>query len=91
MRFADEQRCDEQRGFVPEASACRLLKAHDLIASPACSVVEAADEVTTNTPAPNQPRRTDLTGLEVAGWGWHHLSSGLDFSRFAVAWKLRSA
>jgi len=35
---------DEERYFVSEATAYRLLKAHDLITSPAYIVVKAADE-----------------------------------------------
>ena len=34
---------DEQKYFVSEASVYRLLKAHDLITSPAYIVVKAAD------------------------------------------------
>jgi len=67
----------------------RLLKAHDLIASPACIVVKAADELTDKTTAPNQLWQTDFTHLKVTGWGWYYLPTALDdFSRFVVAWKL---
>jgi transposase-like protein len=45
---------DEQQYFVSEASVYRLLKAHDLITSPACIVIKAADEFTDKTTAPNQ-------------------------------------
>lgn len=34
---------DEKRYFVSEASVYRLLKAHDLITSPAYTVIKAAD------------------------------------------------
>ena len=37
---------DTERYFVSEASVYRLLKAHDLITSPAFIVVKAADEGT---------------------------------------------
>ena len=82
---------DEQKYFVSEASVYRLLKAHDLITSPAYIVVKAADEFTDKTTAPNQLWQTDFTYLKVAGWGWYYLSTVLDdFSRFVVAWKLCS-
>ena len=82
---------DEQRYFVSEASVYRLLKAQDLITSPAHIVVKAADEFTDRTTAPNQLRQTDFTYLKIAGWGWYHLSTVLDdFSRFVVAWRLCS-
>ena len=75
---------DQQRYFVSEASVYRLLKAHDLIASPAYIVVTAAEEFHTKTAAPNQLWQTDFTYLKVTGWGWFYLSTVLDdFSRYA--------
>jgi putative transposase len=66
-----------------------LLKAHDLIASPAFIVVKAADAFKDKTTAPNQLWQTDFTYLKVIGWGWFYLSTVLDdFSRYIVAWKL---
>ena len=80
---------DEQTYFVSEASVYRLLKAHDLITSPAYIVIKAADEFHDKTSAPNQLWQTDFTYLKVTGWGWYYLSTVLDdFSRFVVAWKL---
>jgi putative transposase len=80
---------DRQRYFVSEASVYRLLKAHDLIPSPAFIVVKAADEFHTKTTAPNQLWQTDFTYLKVIGWGWFYLSTVLDdFSRYIIAWKL---
>ena len=80
---------DQQRYFVSEASVYRLLKAHDLITSPAFIVVKAADEFHTKTTAPNQLWQTDFTYLKVIGWGWFYLSTVLDdFSRYVIAWKL---
>jgi putative transposase len=80
---------DTKRYFVSEASVYRLLKSHDLIASPAFIVVKAADEFKDKTTAPNQLWQTDFTYLKVIGWGWFYLSTILDdFSRYIVAWKL---
>ena len=80
---------DTQRYFVSEASVYRLLKAHDLIASPAFIVMKAADEFRHKTTAPNQLWQTDFTYLKVIGWGWFYLSTVLDdFSRYIIAWKL---
>jgi transposase InsO family protein len=80
---------DQQRYFVSEASVYRLLKAHDLITSPAYIVVKAAEEFHTKTTAPNQLWQTDFTYLKVIGWGWFYLSTVLDdFSRYVIAWKL---
>jgi transposase InsO family protein len=80
---------DSESYFVSEASVYRLLKAHDLIASPAFIVVKAADAFKDKTTAPNQLWQTDFTYLKVIGWGWFYLSTVLDdFSRYIVAWKL---
>ena len=84
MRFTDEEKY-----FVSEASVYRLLKAHDLITSPAYIVIKAAEEFKDKTTAPNQLWQTDFTYLKITGWGWYYLSTVLDdFSRFIVAWKL---
>ena len=75
--------------FVSEASVYRILKAHDLIASPAFIVMKAADEFKDKTTAPNELWQTDFTYLKVIGWGWFYLSTVLDdFSRYIIAWKL---
>ena len=80
---------DTESYFVSEASVYRLLKAHDLISSPAFIVIKAADEFRDKTTAPNQLWQTDFTYLKVIGWGWFYLSTILDdYSRYIVAWKL---
>jgi putative transposase len=80
---------DQQGSFVSEASVYRLLKAQDLIPSPASIVMKAADEFHDKTTAPNQLWQTDFTYLKVTGWGWFYLSTVLDdYSRYILAWKL---
>ncbi len=80
---------DTQSYFVSESSVYRLLKALDLITSPAFVVIKAADEFKDKTTAPNQMWQTDFTYLKVIGWGWFYLSTILDdFSRYIIAWKL---
>jgi len=80
---------DTRKYFVSEASVYRLLKAQDMIASPAYVVIKAADEFKDKTTAPNQLWQTDFTYLKVIGWGWFYLSTILDdFSRYIIAWKL---
>ena len=56
---------DEEKYFVSEASVYRLLKAHDLITSPAFTVIKAAEAFTEQTTAPNQLWQTDFTHLKV--------------------------
>src|SRR5712672_3343613 len=80
---------DQQQYFVSESSVYRLLKAHDLITSPAFILMKAADHFAQPTTAPNQLWQTDFTYLRVIGWGWFYLSTVLgDFSRYILAWKL---
>ncbi len=82
---------DERRYFVSEATVYRLLKAHDLITSPAYVVVKAAGEFHTKTTRPNEMWQTDFTYFKIIGWGWMYLSTVLDdFSRYIIAWKLCS-
>ncbi len=80
---------DTESYFVSEASVYRVLKAHDLITSPAFIVIKAASEFKDKTTAINQLWQTDFTYLKVLGWGWFYLSTILDdYSRYIIAWKL---
>jgi transposase InsO family protein len=66
-----------------------VLKAHDLITSPAFIVIKAANEFKDKTTAINQLWQTDFTYLKIVGWGWFYLSTILDdYSRYIIAWKL---
>ena len=80
---------DTRKYFVSEPTVYRILKAHDLITSPAFNVIKASDEFHDKTVKPNQLWQTDFTYLKVIGWGWYYLSTILDdYSRYIVAWKL---
>ena len=80
---------DIESYFVSEASVYRVLKAHDLITSPAFIVIKAASEFKDKTTATNQLWQTDFTYLKVLGWGWFCLSTILDdYSRYIISWKL---
>ena len=73
---------DTESYFVSEASVYRLLKAHDLITSPAFIVIKAADEFRDKTTAPNQLWQTDFTYLKVDRLG---LVLSLDHPRRLLA------
>jgi putative transposase len=74
---------------MKKALSIQLLKAHDLITSPAFIVMKAANEFQDKTAAPNEMWQTDFTYLKIVGWGWYYLSTVLDdFSRYIIAWKL---
>ena len=80
---------DENRYFISESSAYRILSAEDLITAPAHVVIRAADEFRDKTTRPNELWQTDFTYLKVIGWGWFYLSTILDdYSRYIIAWKL---
>ena len=99
VRFTDE------RGyFVSEATVYRLLKADDLITSPAFIAIKAASKFTDKTTRPNEMWQTDFTCFKMIGWGClgfgmmpriirrlRYLSTILDdYSRYIIAWKLCS-
>ena len=73
----------DRRGyFVSEASVYRLLKAHDLITSPAFVVIKAASEFKDKTTAANQLWQTDFTYLKVCQR--RSKTSPLNVMRYAV-------
>jgi putative transposase len=55
---------------VSEASVYRLLKADDLITSPAFIVMKAADEFKDKTTAPDQLWQTDFPRMSPTPWSW---------------------
>ena len=83
------QLTDRTGHFLSESSVYRILKAHDLITSPAFVVITAADRFQHPTTRPNELWQTDFTYLRVVGWGWYYLSTVLDdYSRYILAWTL---
>ncbi len=83
---------DRERHFLSESSVYRILKAEDLITSPAYVVLSAAKTFAHPTHRPNELWQTDFTCLQVVGWGWSYLSTVLDdYSRYIVAWTLRTS
>ena len=80
---------DREGHFLSESSVYRILKAYDLVTSPAYVVMSAADRFQHPTRRPNELWQTDFTYLRVIAWGWFYLSTVLDdYSRKILAWKL---
>ncbi len=80
---------DREGEFLSESSVYRILKAADLIESPATILLQAADRFQHPTRRRNELWQTDFTYLPVVGWGWYYLSTVLDdYSRKILAWKL---
>ncbi len=82
---------DEKRYFLSESSVYRILKAADLITSPAYVLISASDAFAQPTHRVHEMWQTDFTYFRVIHWGWYYLSTVLDdFSRYIIAWKLSS-
>ena len=80
---------DSQETFISESSVYRILKAYDLITSPAYVVMSARDSFTNPTRRIHELWQTDFTYFKVIGWGWYYLTSVMDdYSRYVIAWKL---
>ena len=80
---------DTQEAFISESSVYRILKAYDLITSPAYVVLSAGDSFTNPRKRVHELWQTDFTYFKVIGWGWYYLTSVLDdYSRYIIAWKL---
>ena len=83
---------DREGHFLSESSVYRILKAYDLIPSPAFIVLSAATSFRHPTRRPNELWQTDFTYLHVVGWGWYYLSTVLDdYARYIIAWMLRTS
>ena len=83
---------DVERYFVSEASVYRLLKAHDLITSPAFITMKAADERVQEQDDCAEPALADQLYLSEGDRLGLVLSVDKspsdDFSRYIIAWKL---
>jgi putative transposase len=80
---------DHEGFFLSESSVYRILKDHDLITSPAFTLVQAAERFSNPTTRVHQLWQTDFTYFKIIGWGWYYLASILDdYSRYIIAWKL---
>ena len=80
---------DREGYFLSESSVYRILKAYDLITSPAYNLLSASDSFKNPTRRVHELWQTDFTYLKVIGWGWYYLATVLDdFSRYIIAWRL---
>jgi putative transposase len=62
---------DEKRYFVSESSVYRILKAADLITSPAYVLLSASDAFKNPTTRVQEMWQTDFTYFRMVGWGWY--------------------
>lgn len=80
---------DARGSFISESSVYRILKAFDLVTSPAYLVLSARDRFAQPTRRVHELWQTDFTYFKVVAWGWYYLLTVLDdYSRYIVAWRL---
>lgn len=80
---------DKMGYFISESSVYRILKAKDLISSPAYTIISAKEKYDHPTVRVNQLWQTDFTHFKIIHWGWYYLLTVLDdFSRYIIAWQL---
>jgi transposase InsO family protein len=83
---------DHEGWYISESSVYRILRAEDLVTSPAYIVISAADEFKHKTRRVHELWQTDFTYFQITGWGWYFLSTVLDdYSRYIISWSLRSS
>lgn len=80
---------DTRSYFISESSVYRILKANDLLPSPAYTVLTAREQFPQPTTGVHQLWQTDFTWLKVVHWGWYYLCTVMDdYSRYILAWEL---
>ena len=80
---------DSEGVFISESSVYRILKAYDLVASPAYVLISAKDRFDQPTRRVHELWQTDFTYFKIVGWGWYYLLTVLDdHSRYILTWKL---
>jgi len=77
--------------YVSESTVFRILKREGLIKPAEIVGFKAGKEYHRKTKKPNELWATDCAHLKVVGWGWYYLVTVMDdFSRFILAWELKS-
>jgi putative transposase len=80
---------DHNGFFISESSVYRVLRAYDLVTSPAYVLISAKDHFDNPTRRVHELWQTDFTYFKVVGWGWYYLLTVLDdYSRYIIGWKL---
>jgi putative transposase len=82
---------DREGLYVSESTVYRILKREGLIKPAEIIGFEASQEYHRKTKSPNELWATDCAYLRVVGWGWYYLVTVMDdFSRYILAWDLKS-
>jgi transposase InsO family protein len=85
------QLIDSGGWYVSESTVFRILKREGLIKPAEVVGFKADKEYHRKTKRPNELWATDCAHLKVADWGWYYLVTVMDdYSRFILAWELKS-
>jgi len=77
--------------YVSESTVYRILKREGLIKPAQIKGFKASTEYHHKTTKPNEMWATDCSYLKVTGWGYYYLVTVMDdFSRFILAWQLKT-
>ena len=82
---------DSEGWYVSESTVYRILKREGLIKPAEIIGFKAGKEYHRKTKRPNELWATDCAHLKVVDWGWYYLVTVMDdYSRFILAWELKS-
>ena len=82
---------DTEGLYVSESTVFRILKRDGLIKPAEIMGFKAGKEYHRKTKKPNELWATDCAHLKVVDWGWYYLVTVMDdYSRFILAWELKS-
>ena len=82
---------DSEGLYVSESTVFRILKREGLIKLAEVMGFKAGKEYQRKTKRPNELWATDCAHLKVVDWGWYYLITVMDdYSRFILAWELKS-
>jgi transposase InsO family protein len=82
---------DSEGWYVSESTVFRMLKREGLIKPAEIVGFKAGKEYHRKTKRPNELWATDCAHLKVIDWGWYYLVTVMDdYSRFILAWELKS-
>jgi putative transposase len=85
------QLVDNERWYVSESTIFRILKREGLIKPAEIIGFKAGKEYHRKTKRPNELWATDCSHIKVFDWGWYYLVTVMDdYSRFILAWELKS-
>ena len=77
--------------YVSESTVFRILKREGLIKPAEIVGFKAGKEYQRKTKRPNELWATDCAHLKIVDWGWYYLVTVMDdYSRFILAWELKS-